>query len=207
MKTFLHVGCGAKRKDTTTAGFAQDGWQELRLDIDPSVVPDIVASMLDMAAVDTASMDAVYSSHNLEHLYAHEVPIALREFHRVLKPEGFAVVTCPDLQAACAEVAAGRLDTPLYQSPSGPVAALDILYGYGPLLAQGDLHMAHRVGFTADSLRNALHAAGFSTVATSRLAAPIYDLWALATVSGKDEARARQLAREHLPGIRRAERA
>jgi len=43
MKTFLHVGCGPKRKDRTTAGFAE--WNELRFDIDDSVQPDLVGTM------------------------------------------------------------------------------------------------------------------------------------------------------------------
>ena len=37
--------------------------------------------MTDMSMVDSAAVDAVWSSHNLEHLYAHEVPVALGEFH------------------------------------------------------------------------------------------------------------------------------
>ena len=46
MNTFLHVGCGPKRKDKTTAGFAD--WIELRFDIDVSVAPDLVGTMTDM---------------------------------------------------------------------------------------------------------------------------------------------------------------
>jgi hypothetical protein len=49
MKTFLHVGCGPKRKDQTTRGF--NSWQELRLDIDEAVNPDIVGTMTDMSGV------------------------------------------------------------------------------------------------------------------------------------------------------------
>ena len=66
MKTFLHVGCGSKRKDQTTRGFHSADWQELRLDIDPSVRLDNVGTMIDMSDV---SVDAVFSSHNIEHLY------------------------------------------------------------------------------------------------------------------------------------------
>jgi predicted SAM-dependent methyltransferase len=51
--------------------------QELRLDIDASVAPDIVATMTDMSRVADASVDAVFSSHNIEHLDPHEVPVAL----------------------------------------------------------------------------------------------------------------------------------
>ena len=92
--------------------------------------------------------DALFSSHNIEHLYAHEVPLALREFRRVLKPEGFVVITCPDLQSICAEVAEDRLTQTAYQSPAGPIAPIDMLYGLRSALARGNLYMAHRSGFT-----------------------------------------------------------
>jgi ubiquinone/menaquinone biosynthesis C-methylase UbiE len=56
--------------------------------------------MTDMSAVADASVDAIFSSHNIEHLYPHEVPVALGEFLRVLKPDGFAIITWGTLQAA-----------------------------------------------------------------------------------------------------------
>jgi len=98
MPRFLHVGCGPKSKDRTTRAFNTTEWEEVRLDIDQSVKPDIIGTMTDMSSVQSASMDAIFSSHNIEHLYPHEVALALSEFKRVLKPDGFLVVTCPDLQ-------------------------------------------------------------------------------------------------------------
>lgn len=197
--TFLHVGCGGKRKDKTTPGFNRPAWRELRLDIDPNAQPDIVASMLDMRAVADGSMDALFSSHNLEHLYAHEVPVALKEFCRVLKPEGFAVITCPDVQGVAALIAEGKLLEPCYTSPAGPIAPIDILWGHRPSLAAGNLFMAHKVGFTQQSLTQLLHAAGFATVAVMRRGAPHFDLWALASKSQASEALMRQWAAEHFP--------
>jgi predicted SAM-dependent methyltransferase len=81
VKTFLHGGCGLKRKGRATAGFNHPIWMELRLDIDESVQPDIVGTMLDMSAVPDASVDAIDSSHNNEHLCPHEVPQALADAH------------------------------------------------------------------------------------------------------------------------------
>ena len=112
MKTFLHVGCGPKRKERTTRGFNTDAWSEIRLDIDPSVSPDVTGTMTDMASVSAGSVNAVFSSHNIEHLYPHEVPQALSEFKRVLSPDGFVVITCPDLQSVCALVAEDKLTEP-----------------------------------------------------------------------------------------------
>jgi SAM-dependent methyltransferase len=197
--TFLHVGCGGKRQAQTTRGFAQPAWRELRLDIDPSVQPDIVGTMTDMARVPDASVDAVYSSHNIEHLYVHEVPVALREFRRVLKPGGFVVITCPDLQSICEEVAADRLTEPAYQSPAGPIAPIDILYGFRSALAKGNHYMAHRCGFTAKVIAATLRAAGFGATAVRRRPKPHYDLWVVATMQPLPEAQVKALAGEHFP--------
>lgn len=198
MKTFLHVGCGSARKDRTTKGFNTPDWNELRLDIDENVKPDIVGTMLDMSAVEDASVDAVFSSHNIEHLYPHDVPVALAEFKRVLKGDGFVVITCPDLQSVCALIAEDKLTEPAYISPAGPIAPLDILYGHRPQMAQGNLYMAHRCGFTQRVLTGTLQAAGFASVASMRRAAN-FDLFAVATKAAMAESDLRALAAVHFP--------
>ena len=196
--TFLHVGCGPKRKQQTTRTFAQ--WNEIRLDIDPSVNPDVTGTMTDMRAVASGSVQAIFSSHNIEHLYPHEVPIALAEFVRVLDEDGFAVITCPDLRSVCALVAEDKLTEPAYTAPAGPISPLDILYGHRPPMARGNLYMAHRCGFTEKVLRATLQAAGFKSVATmARGREPYFDLWALASKRTRDESTMRQLAVDHFP--------
>ena len=196
MPTLLHVGCGPKRKDRTTAGFNTPDWTEIRLDIDPAVQPDVTGTMTDMSAVASASVDAVFSSHNIEHLYPHEVPLALAEFRRVLRDDGYAVITCPDLQSVAALVAQDKLTEPAYVSPAGPIAPLDIIYGHRAAMQRGNLFMAHRCGFTRKVLDATLRAAGFQSVVS--LARPkSFDLWALASKSARDEATLRALAKLH----------
>jgi predicted SAM-dependent methyltransferase len=198
MKTFLHVGCGPKRQAQTTEGFNTSEWSECRLDIDSRVAPDVVGTMTDMSAVSDASMDAVFSSHNIEHLYPHEVPVALSEFLRVLKPEGFAVITCPDLVSVCKLVAEDKLTEPAYVSPAGPVAPIDIFYGHRPAMAQGNLFMAHRCGFTKKVMSATLVSAGFKGVAV--IARPQhFDLWVLATKNPMPENELRTLAELYFP--------
>lgn len=199
MKTFLHVGCGPKHKDRTTQGFNTSEWNEKRLDIDEQVKPDIVGTMTNMSAVVDGSVDAIFSSHNIEHLYPHEVPVALAEFKRVLSAEGFVVITCPDLQSVCALVAQDQLTEPAYTSPAGPIAPLDILYGHRPPMAVGNLYMAHRCGFTQKVLTATLQAAGFAMVAAIRRDHPYYDLWALATLQPMEENELKPLALKHFP--------
>ncbi|MEX2132385.1 MAG: methyltransferase domain-containing protein [Pseudohongiellaceae bacterium] len=156
--------------------------------------------MTDMSAVADASMDALYSSHNIEHLYAHEVPIALAEFLRVLKSGGFVVITCPDLKSVCALVAEDKLTDAAYNSPAGLIAPIDILYGHRPPMANGNLYMAHRCGFTEKVLSGTLRQAGFATVATmARGRAPFFDLFALGIKGEMNEKAVRELAGQHFP--------
>jgi hypothetical protein len=168
MPRVLHVGCGQNTQADLPPPLNAPPWQEVRLDIDPTVEPDILASIGDMSQIADASFDALVSSHNLEHLYAHEVPIALAEFARVLSPTGFAIVQVPDLQRVAEAIVAGGVVEPAFVAPIGPVAPLDMLYGFRPAVAVGDYHMAHRTGFTLDTLRQSLVDAGFASISVRR---------------------------------------
>jgi SAM-dependent methyltransferase len=160
MKTFLHVGCGPQKK-SQIQGFNKDSWKEIRFDIDINVNPDIVGTLTDMKSVETGSVDAVYSSHNIEHIFPHEVPIALKEFYRVLKEDGIVVITCPDLQSAGEAIAQDKLFESLYESTMGSVTAFDILYGHRKTTADGNVFMIHKGGFTYSSLNSSFFKAGF----------------------------------------------
>ena len=199
MRKFLHVGCGPKTKEHTTREFAGGNWQEIRYDIDESVKPDIVGTMTDMSAIEDESCDAVFSSHNIEHLYPHDVPVALTEFLRVLKPTGFAVITCPDLQSVCELVAQDRLTDTAYESPAGPIAPIDVLYGFRNSLARGNLYMAHRCGFTEKVLRGTLQASGFKETASMKRGSPCFDLWVVGSKSSVEESLLREIAKSHFP--------
>ena len=196
---FLHVGCGSNRKDRTTREFNTDSWQELRLDINESTNPDIVGTMTDMSAVANETVDAIFSSHNIEHLYPHEVPLALKEFIRILKPEGFLVVTCPDLQSVCALVAEDKLTDPAYTSPAGPIAPIDILYGHRASMERGNLYMAHRCGFTKKVLIGTLRTFGFASLIAANRGAPFFDIWAIASKLPLNQEELRTLAVKHFP--------
>lgn len=197
-KKILHVGCGHKRIAQTTKGFNDGSWSEIRLDIDPKVKPDIIGTMLDMSKVQTGTVQGIFSSHNIEHLYPHEVGVAFAEFIRVLSEDGFCVITCPDLRSVCQMIAEDKLLQPAYVSPMGPITPLDILYGHRDSLLQGNFYMAHRCGFTEKVLSSTLRSSGFKSIAS--LTRPNkFDIWAIASKSNLPETNLRTLAEMHFP--------
>lgn len=197
IQKFLHVGCGPQTKKGLK-GFDSESWKEIRFDIDQNVQPDIVGSLTDMSLVESSSIDAIFSSHDIEHLFPHEVPVALKEFYRVLKPHGFVVITCPDLQSVCDAVANDRLLEPLYNSPAGPVSAIDILYGHRTALAQGNHDMAHKCGFTFSSLCQSFMQAGFKSSFGGR-GMQSFDLWLVAFKQELAENEIKRAASLYLP--------
>jgi predicted SAM-dependent methyltransferase len=176
-KIVLNVGCGYPGGQGIHPTFKGPEWREVRLDIDPSVNPDILCSMTDMHPIATGAVNAIWSSHNLEHLHRHEVPIALSEFMRVLQEGGQLLLTLPDMQSIAELIASHGLEGEAYVSPSGPITPLDMIYGHTPSLAHGHMHMAHKTGFTAHTLGHLLADAGFVDVKLHRES---FALWARA---------------------------
>ncbi len=165
----LNVGCGPARPENLDEYFHRPEWHEVRLDIDPNVEPDIIGTTVDMSGVPDGVVDGVWSEHNLEHVFAHEVETVLREFLRVLRPGGIAMLSVPDLQRVAKHLAAGDLERPFYESDAGPIGVLDVLYGHGPSIAGGNEYMAHRTGFSAKSLGEHMRNAGFVSVNVTRI--------------------------------------
>lgn len=155
MPSLLHAGCGRSPKPDWA-----DAYTEVRLDIDPGVQPDIVASLTDLG--DIGPYDAAYLSHCLEHFYPHEVPKVLAELRRVLKPGGFVVIVVPDLEDI------RPTDDVVYVSPGGPICGLDMIYGGGGLI-QASPYMAHHCGFVRDTLQRVLDASEFSKAVVERI--------------------------------------
>lgn len=152
--TVLHVGCGGERiTDGPLSRYA-----ETRLDIDPNMAPDIVASMTDMG--DIGPFDMVYSSHSLEHLTAADVDLALAEFLRVLKPGGGVLIFVPDVEGV------EPTDDVLYEAPCGPITGRNLIFG---LEIPSQPYMRHLTGFVRDTLEQALTKAGFSDVFVKRI--------------------------------------
>jgi hypothetical protein len=179
-RKFLNVGSGARGAPFLPPWLKTPDWEHVRLDIDPNMEPDILGSATDMHMVPTHSQDAVWAANIVEHLFAHEVPLALHEFARVIKPDGLVQIMVPDLQPVARLVADGKLEDTAYTAPAGPIAAIDMLFGHRGFIAQGRVHMQHKTGFITSTLARALMLAGFPHVAIYSLE---WDLLALASTT------------------------
>ena len=154
------------------------------MDVDPRVSPDIIGSLEDLGQIADRSFDAVYCSHSLEHLHPHDVVSAIRGTARILRPDGFALITTPDLEPIAALIVQGRAEEVAYLSPAGPITALDMVYGHAASIAAGNHFMAHNTGFTEDRIARLLLEARFEEVLVVK--GQSYDLFALALMPEAD---------------------
>lgn len=141
------------------------GFEHFLLDIDPDGAPDILCDARQLTDLRGDQFDAIYCSHNLEHYYRHDVLLVLEGFLHVLKDGGFAQVRVPDIVEVMRVSVERGLDIEdvLYESPSGPIMVLDVLYGYSVKIEQsGEDFFAHKTGFSEKSLLKWLAIAGFS---------------------------------------------
>jgi predicted SAM-dependent methyltransferase len=107
--------------------------------------PDVRADMADLPFAD-GSVDAIWASHVLEHCAMTKVPDVLREWLRVLRPHGRAIIRVPNFDY----VARYWL--------TGPDRAWAEAMVFGHQANEGEFHKA---AFTAAMIRGDLEGVGF----------------------------------------------
>tara|TARA_B100000676_G_C18065077_1_gene840405 strand:+ start:1466 stop:2065 length:600 start_codon:yes stop_codon:yes gene_type:complete len=196
MKKFLHLGPGDNTKSQTSNIFATDEWEEVRLDINENANPDILTSMTDLSMIDDEEYQGIFSSHNIEHIFPHQVDSTFKEFYRILSADGELIIICPDLMIVAKAIVEGNYLKALYQSPAGPIAPIDILFGHRASVAGGNEYMAHKCAFTMEALLGVLKAAGFGTIVGGT---GDFNLYAIAMKPENLNKLAEQRLRDHLP--------
>lgn len=125
-------------------------YKEITYDADVNVNPDIVGNILNLKNFKSETIDVIFASHILEHVYTHEVVDILKNTFRILKSNGLAFFIVPNLKHLADKFQSGNLDEPIYNTSLGPICALDILYGHTAQLAQDKVYMSHKTGFTKE---------------------------------------------------------
>lgn len=139
----LHLGCGRKVKP----GY---------INIDQYVTaPEITRMNIFHLEFSDNSVDEIFTEHMLEHLTKFEVPQALKEWARVLKPTGKLVMNLPNLEWCLQQ----WLDKPEAERWGWQ---LDTIFGL-----QTHPGEFHKTGFTAPRLRVLLAEAGFQQIQIS----------------------------------------
>ena len=146
-----------------------EGWEQVLLDIDPTVEPDICCDARELFGKEEQKdrFDTVYCSHCLEHFYYHDVATVLKGFLYALNDDGYVDITVPNINGMFADMKSRNLDIHDIWYRTGenlPITFHDVLYGWNTAMKDGNLYYAHRCGFTPTSMSNALTIAGFGSV-------------------------------------------
>jgi predicted SAM-dependent methyltransferase len=156
----LHIGAGPS---------PIDGW--INIDAYPSELTLDIKWGLPFAA---ASADYVFMSHTLEHLfYPSEAIPVLKEIRRVLSAQGAVRIVVPDIEQwmhayACHDEEFFAVRRELWQGagrPGTPLEEFLVYAGAGP--TPQSLFDSHKFGYDFETLKQALHRAGFTCVERS----------------------------------------
>lgn len=113
--------------------------------------PDVVSDARSLPFPDNYA-DEIHCIHGIEHFYIWETPDLLREWRRVLKPDGLLVIECPDIEKILDMWANGK---------TGMAKTWFGLYGDQTLKNEG---MVHRWCYCFAQLRTLLIDLGFKNV-------------------------------------------
>lgn len=132
----LNLGCGNKKFD----GY-------LNVDIREEVHPDLVCDVSRMGGIKDNSVDEILADDVLEHFAVKEVSNVLKEWHRVLKPNGQLYFKTPDLERYSKAVLEGNI----------PVKDI-ITFLFG---GQDYPENFHKCIFTKETIKEILNSCGF----------------------------------------------
>jgi ubiquinone/menaquinone biosynthesis C-methylase UbiE len=162
-KSVLNIGCGGSRITRDAHYLSTEDLQdyyEVRLDIDKSVGPDIISNIYDLNVIPSNTFNVVYSSHSLEHVSFHQIPLCLSEWYRVAQNGGEIRIVVPNMRAPAKLIVEGKMFEKIYDSLDGPIAAIDMIYGHRKSISENEF-MIHKTGFTKESFITLLEQYGY----------------------------------------------
>lgn len=144
------LGDGVVRKLHIGGTVRAEGWEVLNAVPGPHV--DHVGDAGDLSRFPDSSFGELYASHVAEHLdYQGELPAALKEWHRVLRPGGILYIGVPDL-----DVLAELFVSKDWLSLEERFFVMRMIFG-----GHVDKFDYHQVGLNQDFLAHYLAEAGF----------------------------------------------
>lgn len=136
----------------------------INIDVSPVGNPDVVADGEKLPFGDGV-FTVVMASHVLEHFPPAQIPGVIREWMRVLHPNGVLRIAVPDGEVTLKELISGttRKGQPSYAMPGGS-APLTQLVGLGGENSKTDPRWRHQILFTKNLLKEILASQGLVEV-------------------------------------------
>jgi len=103
-----------------------------------------------------ASIDLIETHHMIEHLSFAEFEIALKEWFRVLRPEGYLIISCPDITSVSARWLWLAIKNKFVPCADERLYTLKMIYG-----SQEHNGMFHKSGYDKSHLKMLLEKWGF----------------------------------------------
>lgn len=163
-----------KRLEIGSGGHPHKGY--IHLDIDPKWNPDIVADARKIPLPDN-SVDEILAQHVIEHFPWSETNKILKEWYRVLKPNGIIKIICPDLDYilrvylsldnAFLDTWEKEIDEKGMSFPHGASDDKDIWINF-KLFSSACKYDNHFAAFNFRLLKKRLSAAGFDNIERKR---------------------------------------
>lgn len=144
----LNLGCGGKR---------EPGYVNVDLFAGPTV--DEVFE-IDNIPYEDGTISEILSEHALEHLGWHKAELALKEWHRVLKPGGTVILYMPDFEMCCRRYLEAPLEDPYFMR----TRAWFKFTVYGVQTSQAgepDEAQTHRCGYSKEEIAIVMGRNGF----------------------------------------------
>lgn len=121
--------------------------------------PDVVCDIKNLKIFENESVDEIMAIHVVEHFWRWEITDVIKEWIRVLKPNGKLILECPNLLSACKELVKDPIN---YSKPDkNGQRSMWVFYG-DP--GWKDPLMMHKWGYTPHSLAQLLYDCGLREI-------------------------------------------
>ena len=136
----LHLGCGPN---------LYDGWINIDGDYCTGQTGVTIHNLTDPYPIPDNSVDEILTVHVIEHISRGEVSAMIKEWLRILKPNGFVATEWPDLLKLCQFIVN---DPSSIYSTNNKIQKRAVAGIYGNIDRYKDISMLHKWGYSEESM-------------------------------------------------------
>lgn len=145
----LHLGCGSNLFES---------YINVEGDYCAGQAGIVIHNLTENYPIPNNCIDEILNVHVIEHIMPDQVLPMLKEWHRILKPNGIVAIEWPDLLKMCTYIV--QDPTRIY-SENKKILKRGVAGIFGNIARYQDTAMLHKWGYSADSMIKILKDAGF----------------------------------------------